>query len=56
MDVDRTELNDLAGTNAPLEERLQRDYLRWEEACGVEEWSTIEQRFLDAFGMKDIHG
>ena len=56
MDVDRTELNDLAGANAPLEERLQRDYLRWEEACGVEEWSTIEKRFLDAFGMKDIHG
>ena len=56
MDVDRTELNDLAGTNLSLERRLQSDYGGWAEACGVEDWSTIEQRFLQAFGMKSIHG
>ena len=56
MDVDRTELNDLATTNTPLEKKLQAEYGGWEKSCGVEDWSIIEERFLKAFNMKSIHG
>jgi len=56
MDNDRTELRNLAGKNVALETSLKREYLAWEETCGVEDWSKIEQRFLKAFRLKTLHG
>lgn len=56
MDVDRTELNNLIGSNAPLETRLLRDYEGWAEACGVEDWSVLEPVLLKAWNIKTVHG
>ena len=53
MDADRTELFDLAGSNQPLESRLQRDYEGWAEACGVEDWSTLEPRLFERLEHED---
>ncbi len=56
MAADRTELNDLAGRNAPLEADLKRAYGAWAEACGVEEWSALLPRLQAAWGLEDAHG
>jgi arylsulfatase A-like enzyme len=37
MDVDRTELHELAGSHRAVESGLLRDYQGWCEACGVED-------------------
>ena len=56
MEADRTELNDLAGRNAPLEADLKRAYAAWAEACGVEDWSALLPRLQAAWGIEDAHG
>ncbi|MDC1382944.1 arylsulfatase [Candidatus Puniceispirillum sp.] len=56
MDDDRTEQKDLIGTNSPVEDMLKHEYTGWEEACGVEDWSIIEERFLKAYKLKSLHG
>ena len=39
-----------------LEKKLKSEYGGWEQSCGIEDWSEIEERFLKAFNMKSIHG
>jgi arylsulfatase A-like enzyme len=56
MDVDRTELNNLIGSNAPLEKQLLRDYDGWAEATGVLDWHVLEPVLLKAWNIKTVHG
>jgi arylsulfatase len=56
MERDRTELNNLAGRNAPLEERLKREYAGWAKAAGVEDWGLLLPKLMKLWAMEDIHG
>jgi arylsulfatase len=56
MERDRTELDNLAGRNAPLEARLKRDYQGWAEATGVEDWDRLLPKLMKLWQMDDIHG
>ena len=56
MERDRTELNDLMGTNDPLTERLLRDYEGWAESAGVLDWELLMPRVQAAWKMDDIGG
>lgn len=57
MEVDRTELNDLAGSgNAALQAGLEKEYSDWVKRMGVEEWSILVPRLLKAWEMDDVHG
>ena len=56
MDADRTELNDLAGKNAPLEAMLKREYEGWAERVGVMDWAIALPRLLKIWQMDDAHG
>lgn len=56
MNADRTELGDLAGRNAPLEARRQREYHGWAARVGVLDWSVTLPRLLGARQMGDAHG
>ena len=56
MEVDRTELNNLAGENAPLEARLKREYEAWSESVGVLDWNDAFPRLQAAWGLEDVSG
>lgn len=56
MERDRTELHNMAGRNAPLEERLKREYSGWAAKAGVEDWDTLLPRLMKLWAMDDIHG
>jgi len=56
MDADRTELNDLAGTNEPLETSLLNAYGEWVEISGVLEWDIALPRLLEAWNMDSVEG
>ena len=56
MDIDRTELNNLVGTDAPLEATLLRDYEHWAESIGVVDWNVLEPILLEAWNIKTVHG
>ena len=56
MDADRTELNDLAGTNEPLETSLLNAYGEWAEISGVLEWDIALPRLLEAWNMDSVEG
>ncbi len=53
MDVDRTELNNLAGSNAALETDLLKRYDDWAEKTGVMDWEVALPRLLAAWQMED---
>lgn len=56
MDADRTELNDLAGTNQPVETGLLREYAGWAEKVGVMDWNIALPRLLEAWKMESAEG
>lgn len=56
MEKDRTELNNLAGKNAPLEGRLRNEYAAWATQVGVEDWDRLLPRLKKLWDMEDIHG
>jgi len=56
MDVDRTELNNLAGSNRPLETDLLKQYQGWAEKTGVQDWSMVLPQLLDAWNLKSVDG
>ncbi len=56
MDVDRTELNNRIGTDAPLEKDLLRDYDGWAEKTGVLDRHVLEPILLKAWNIKTVHG
>jgi arylsulfatase len=56
MDVDRTELNDIAGRHAPLERDLLARYQNWAKAAGVLDWNVALPRLLDAWKMETVEG
>ena len=56
MNADRTELHDLAGTNAPLEADLLRQYRAWAEAAGVLDWDVALPKLLAAWKMESPEG
>ena len=55
MHEDRTELHNLAGTNAPLEADLADRYDDWAESVGVRDWTELEPIVQEAWGMEDLH-
>ena len=56
MDADRTELNDLAGRNAPLERDLLARYRDWAEKTGVLDWEVALPRLLEAWKLESAEG
>ena len=56
MDVDRTELSNLAGKNRPVEDRLIRQYEGWATANGVMDWNIALPRLLQAWKLESAEG
>lgn len=56
MEVDRTELCNLAGKNSPLEADLKREYNGWAERVGVLDWRETFPRLQAAWGIDDPSG
>ncbi|MEX0346420.1 MAG: arylsulfatase [Rhizobiaceae bacterium] len=56
MDADRTELNNLAGTNQPLETALLNAYRGWTDKTGVMNWDIALPRLLKAWEMDSAEG
>ena len=56
MAVDRTELNNLAGSHAPLEASLLSQYDGWAAATGVMDWNLALPRLLKAWQMETAEG
>ncbi len=56
MDKDRTELNNIAGRNAPLEQDLLKHYDDWAEKTGVLDWDIALPRLLDVWKLQSAHG
>jgi arylsulfatase A-like enzyme len=56
MEVDRTELNCLAGKHKPLEEQLRRDFEAWAQLVGVEPWDLIWPKLKAAWGLESVGG
>lgn len=56
MDTDRTELNNLAGSNKPLEEELLKQYQDWASKTGVLDWNLALPKLLQAWNMQTAEG
>jgi len=56
MDVDRTELTDLAGQNAPLEADLLKRFEDWGQKQGVLDWDIALPRLLKAWQLESAEG
>ena len=56
MDVDRTELNNLAGSNSPLETDLLKQYQDWADKIGVQDWSLVLPQLLEAWNLQSVDG
>ncbi len=56
MQTDRTELNNLAGRNQPLEASLKREYQGWADKSGVQDWGRLLPQLLAAWGLKSTEG
>lgn len=56
MDVDRTELTDLAGKNAPLEADLLKRFEDWGQKQGVLDWNIALPRLLKAWQLESAEG
>lgn len=52
MDVDRTELSDLAGGEAARVSALSRDYQVWADGVGVLDWSPLSRELQRQWGME----
>ena len=56
MDADRTELDNLAGRNHPLETELLAHYGDWADKTGVLDWDIALPRLLDAWKITRAEG
>ena len=56
MEVDRTELTDLAGRYPGLESQLEREFSVWSEAVGVQDWDILQPRLLSAWELDSVSG
>ncbi len=56
MDVDRTELTNLAGKHAPLEAELLKRFEDWGEKQGVLDWEIALPRLLKAWQLDSAEG
>jgi len=56
MNVDRTELNNLAGKNAPLEKNLLKQHRAWADVTGVMAWDIALAKLLDAWKIERAEG
>ncbi|MFT6785268.1 MAG: arylsulfatase A-like enzyme, partial [Dinoroseobacter sp.] len=56
MERDRTELHDLAGSNAPLEAELLKHYEDWAAKQGVLDWKVALPRLLEAWQIGSAQG
>ena len=56
MESDRTELNDLAGANRPVEADLLGQYRGWAEKAGVMDWNVALPILLDLWQMDNAEG
>ena len=56
MDADRTELNNLAGHNRPLEKRMLQQYRNWSEKTGVLDWNLALPKLLQAWNLQSEEG
>ena len=56
MDDDRTELNDLAGSNRRLEAELLGQYRDWADKTGVLDWKIALPRLLQAWKLDSVDG
>ncbi len=56
IEADRTELNNIAGSNAPIEDDLIRQYNDWAERIGAMDWDEALPKLLKAWRMESIHG
>jgi arylsulfatase len=56
MDADRTELNNLAGRNEPLQIGLLKRYDDWAIKTGVLDWNIALPILLKAWGVKSAEG
>lgn len=56
MDADRTELNNLFGSNVLMEKELLAQYTDWAEKTGVLDWEVILPTLLKAWNMETVDG
>jgi len=56
MDIDRTEINNIVGRNAPLEKELLKHYGDWAEKSGVRDWGVVMQKLLEAWNLESAEG
>ena len=56
MEVDRTELNNLAGMKKPLEAELLKQYQAWAAQSGVKDWDLLLPHLLEAWNLESVDG
>jgi len=56
MEVDRTELNDLAPRNMPLVRQMEKAYSGWAQEVGVQDWNLLLPKLLATWEMDNLHG
>jgi arylsulfatase len=56
MEVDRTELHDLAGKQKPLQAELLKQYQAWATQTGVQDWDSLLPRLLVAWNLESVDG
>lgn len=56
MEQDRTELNNLAGKNAPLERDMLNQYNHWASKAGVLDWEVALPLLLEAWKLESVDG
>ena len=56
MEVDRTELNNIAGQKAPLELELLMQYNDWAIKTGVLNWDVALPKLLEAWKLDSVDG
>ena len=56
MEVDRTELHDIAAANPAFLQALLKDYSGWAQTVGVMDWSLAMPMLQKQWAMDNIHG
>ncbi len=56
MEIDRTELNNLAGQKAPLEQEMLNQYSDWAGQTGVLDWDVALPKLLKAWKLEGVDG
>jgi hypothetical protein len=56
MEVDRSELHNLAGKQKRLEAELLGQYRAWASQTGVKDWELLLPRLLAAWNLASVDG